>query len=57
MSSSIAKDTLVETFKNLLTCDGDVKRDFVIESKEKDGEKALLHVHSSILTLRFDLFF
>ena len=56
MSSTIAKDTLVETFKNLLTCDENVKKDFVIESKDRDGEKALLHVHSSILTMRFDLF-
>ena len=54
--SNIAKDTLVDTFKNLWTCNGDVKRDFVIESRDRDGEKALLHVHSSILTMRFDLF-
>ena len=56
MSSTIAKDTLVETFKNLLTCDENVKKDFVIESKDRDGENASLHVHSSILTMRFDLF-
>ena len=56
MSSNIAKDTLVETFKNLLTCDEGVKKDFVIESRDRDEEKALLHVHSSILAMRFDSF-
>ena len=56
MSSNIAKDTLLETFRNLLTCDADVKRDFIIESEDRDGEKAAVYpVHSSILTMRFDL--
>ena len=54
MSSNVAKETLLETFRNLLTCDADVKRDFIIESEDRDGEMATLHVHSSILTMRFD---
>ena len=55
MSSKTAKDTLLGTFENLLTCDGNAKTDFIIESSkdgEGDEEKAKLHVHSSILTLR-----
>ena len=57
MSSNIAKDTLLGTFENLLTCDGNAKADFIIESSEdgdREEEKARLHVHSSILTLRLD---
>ena len=58
MSSNTAKDTLLGTFENLLTCDGNAKRDFIIESS-KDGdreeENAKVHVHSSILTLRLDI--
>ena len=54
MSSNVAKETLLETFRNLLTCDADIKRDFIIESEDRDGEMATLHVHSSILTMRFD---
>ena len=55
MTLNIAKDTLLETFKNLLTCEGGVKRDFIIESEDSEGEKATYHVHSSILTMRFVL--
>ena len=58
MSSNTAKDTLLGTFENLLTCDGNAKRDFIIESSkdgDRDGNKATVHVHSSILTLRLDL--
>ena len=55
MSSNIAKDTLLGTFKNLLASDGNAKGDFIIESSKdgvRDGNKATVHVHSSILTLR-----
>ena len=57
MSVNIAKETLLETFKkNLLTCDGNVARDFIIESEDSKGEKAAVyHVHSYILTMRFNL--
>ena len=58
MSSNIAKDTLLGTFKNLLTSDGNAKGDFIIESSKdgvRDGNKATVHVHSSILTMRLDL--
>ena len=56
MSVNIAKETLLETFKNLLTCDGNVATDFIIESEDREGEKAVVfHVHSTILTMRFDL--
>ena len=58
MSDNIAKETLLETFKNLLTCDGNVARDFIIESEDRDGEKSAVYpVHSSILTMRFDFIF
>ena len=43
MSSNIARDTLVGTFKNLWGCDGGVKTDFIIESADGDGGKATLH--------------
>ena len=55
MSSNIAKDTLLGTFKNLLASDEDAKKDYIIESSkdgDRDGNKATVHVHSSILTLR-----
>ncbi len=56
MSPKNARDTLVESFKSLLTCEGGVKPDFVIESADGDGEKATLHVHSFVLTMRFDCY-
>ena len=56
MSPNIARDTLVESFKSLLTCEGGVKPDFIIESDDGDGEKATLHVHSFVLTMRFDYY-
>ena len=54
MSSNIARDTLVETFKTLLTsgCDEDVKRDFTIEYEDREGEIVAVPVHSSVLTVR-----
>ena len=56
MSSNIARDTLVGTFKNLWGCDGGVETDFIIESEDGDGGKATLHVHSSVMTMRFVFF-
>lgn len=57
MSAYIARDTLVASFKSLLTCEGGVTTDFIIESDDGDGEKATLHVHSSVLTMRFDYYY
>ena len=51
MSSNISKETLLETFRKLLTCDADIKKDFIIESEDRDGDRAKLHVHSSIFTM------
>ena len=59
MSSNIAKDSLLGTFKDLLSCDDEnTKKDFIIESSkdgDRDGNRATVHVHSSILALRLDL--
>ena len=57
MSANIAKDTLVASFKSMLSCEGGVTPDFIIESDDGDGEKATLHVHSSVLTMRFDFYY
>ena len=54
MSANIARDTQVASFKSLLTCEGGVKPDFIIDSDDGNGEKATLHVHSFVLTMRFD---
>ena len=55
MSSNIARDTLVKTFRTLLTSDSeeDVKRDFTIEYEDRKGELVAVPVHSSVLTMRY----
>ena len=59
MSSNIARDTLMETFRSLWACEEDDQRqrDFVIESVDVEGEKtATFSVHSSVLTMRSEMF-
>ena len=57
MSTTTAKDTLMETFERLFTCDEDVKKDFDIEPENREGDKAtVVPVHSSVLTVRSKVF-
>ena len=57
MFTNTAKDTLMETFKSLFECDEDVKKDFIIESENREGEKAtVVPVHSSVLIMRSKVF-
>ena len=58
MTSNIARDALIETYKSLWTSEGDDdQRDFIIESVDDEGEKtATFSVHSTVLTMRSEMF-